>query len=134
MSIPTEVYLQQGLDHPNIIKLYDSFEYAQAYVLVLERPPEHKDLFDFITERKRLTENEAKGLFYQVVEAAIYCESRGVFHRDIKDENILLDLKTYQIKLFDFGSGSQLENSLYTEYEGKNEERDCETYLPCFLY
>ena len=48
----------------------------------------------------------------------MYCESKGVFHRDIKDENILLDTKTGKVKLFDFGSGTILENTLYTDYEG----------------
>jgi serine/threonine protein kinase len=53
-----------------------------------------------------------------VVNAALHCESKGIFHRDIKDENILLDTKTGQVKLFDFGSGTILENTLYTDYEG----------------
>ncbi|XP_031573697.1 serine/threonine-protein kinase pim-1-like [Actinia tenebrosa] len=118
VSVPMEVYLQRYLDHPNIIKLYDYFEYHQAYVLILERPTHYRDLFDFITEHKRLAEPNAKDIFKQVVSAAIYCESKGIFHRDIKDENILLDTKTGQVKLFDFGSGTILENTLYTDYEG----------------
>ena len=79
----------------------------------------HKDLFDYITEKKCLPEHEAREIFRQVVEAAMHCESKGVFHRDIKDENLLLDMKTGQVKLFDFGSGSELENVLYTDYEGE---------------
>ncbi|KAK3740612.1 hypothetical protein QZH41_009722, partial [Actinostola sp. cb2023] len=65
VSVPMEVYLQHYLDHPNIIHLYDYFEYQQAYVLILERPTHYRDLFDFITERKRLSENEAKSIFRQ---------------------------------------------------------------------
>lgn len=113
-----EVHLHRFLDHPNIIKLLDYFEHGQAYVMVLERPQYHKDLFDYITEKWRLEESEAKSIFRQVVEAVMYCESKGIFHRDIKDENILLDSMTGQVKLLDFGSGTVLENTLYTDYEG----------------
>ena len=114
-----EVHLHRFLDHPNVIKLLDYFEHAQAYVMVLERPKYHKDLFDYITEKRRLDENEARNIFRQVVEAVIYCEAKGIFHRDIKDENILLDSITGQVKLIDFGSGTVLENTLYTDYEGQ---------------
>ena len=57
---------------------------------------------------------------FQVVEAVQYCMSMGVLHRDVKDENILIDLKTSQIKLIDFGSGTFLKEDthVYTEYEG----------------
>ncbi|XP_032219686.1 serine/threonine-protein kinase pim-1 isoform X2 [Nematostella vectensis] len=118
ISVPMEVYLHRVLDHPNVVRLYDYFEYNQAYVLVLERPTHYRDLFDYITEKKLLSEREAKDIFKQVVHAVAYCEGKGVFHRDIKDENLLLDTKTGQVKLFDFGSGTVLENTLYTDYEG----------------
>ena len=118
-QIPTEVFLQRCLQHKNIIQLLDYFECGQSLVLVLERPETYIDLFDFISKQDFLPENVARKIFRQVLDATAYCELKGVFHRDIKDENIILDLKTGEAKLADFGSGVQLHNSEYTEYEGK---------------
>lgn len=65
----------------------------------------------------------------QVVEAVQYCMSMGVLHRDVKDENILIDLKTSQIKLIDFGSGTFLRDDVYTEYEGTEFIPMCQVYM-----
>ena len=130
-QIPTEVFLQRCLQHKNIIQLLDYFECGQSLVLVLERPETYIDLFDFISKQDFLPENVARKIFRQVLDATAYCELKGVFHRDIKDENIILDLKTGEAKLADFGSGVQLHNSEYTEYEGKPKDNPPVEY--CFI-
>ncbi|KAJ6625649.1 kinase-like domain-containing protein [Mycena sp. CBHHK59/15] len=68
------------------------------------RRPSH-DLFECIeqTEHKRLSEEQARYILAQVVEAAYYLHSSGVTHRDIKDENLVID-KYLKVKLIDFGS------------------------------
>ena len=116
--IPSEVFLHKKLQHKNIIELLEYFECGQSIILILERPESYIDLFDFISRQEFLSEKKAKKIFRQVLDAAVHCEMKGVFHRDIKDENVILDLKTGEAKLADFGSGAQLHNVEYTEYEG----------------
>lgn len=67
------------------------------------RRPSH-DLFECIeqTPNKRLSEDQARYIFGQVVEAAYYLENQGITHRDIKDENLVIDndLKVSYIVFF----------------------------------
>ncbi|KAH0589419.1 hypothetical protein H2248_005176 [Termitomyces sp. 'cryptogamus'] len=68
------------------------------------RRPSH-DLFECIeqSEHKRLSEKQARYVFSQVVDAVCYLDSQGITHRDIKDENLVID-RDLKVKLIDFGS------------------------------
>ncbi|KAI8987926.1 kinase-like domain-containing protein [Mycotypha africana] len=61
------------------------------------------DLFECIEQHKQFEEPLAKYIFKQVVDCVAYLEYVGLCHRDIKDENIVID-KDYKVKLIDFGS------------------------------
>jgi len=118
-NIPLEVRLMQQVnDVPGVIRMIDFFDMADSFYIVMERVNNCKDLFDFISEQGPLSETLAKRIFHQLVETVMQCHVRGVVHRDIKDENILIDTSNKNVKLIDFGSGSYLHEETYSEFDG----------------
>jgi len=117
--VPLELKLLHTVQSVNgVIRLLDFFERSDSFIYVMEKPANSKDLFDFITDKGALEEELAKNFFRQVTATIIACHRKGVIHRDIKDENILVDLKTGRCSLIDFGSGAMLKEEAYTEFDG----------------
>jgi len=118
-SIPIEIYLQSQLHHiPGIAHLLDYYEYPDSYLMILERFDPCQDLFDLITEQGALSEHTVREFFHQIVTTVRQMCAAGVVHRDIKDENILVNTETGQVKIIDFGSATQLKTTTYTSFEG----------------
>jgi len=67
------------------------------------------DLLTFVRKRTKLSEKIAKFIFRQIIEALQYIHSKNIIHRDIKLDNILIDLNN-TIKLCDFGVSKQIKN------------------------
>lgn len=93
-SLHTEVQMMRSMDHPHIVKVLDAFEGPGFLAMVLEYVG-GGDLFDYVVGRGRcpFTEDEARHLFVQILEAVVYIHSRGIIHCDLKPENILIDVQ-----------------------------------------
>ncbi|KAH8383703.1 hypothetical protein KR009_010141 [Drosophila setifemur] len=101
VRIRREVQIMSSVQHPNIIHIYEVFENREKMVLVMEFAA-GGELYDYLSERKVLTEEEARRIFRQVATAVYYCHKHKICHRDLKLENILLDEKG-NAKIADFG-------------------------------
>ena len=100
-----EMNILKFLDHPNIVRFFESYQDKHNYHLVVELCT-GRDLVSFVEKRKGLSEELAKGLFYQACYAVNYLQHLGVCHRDIKLDNFLLvshEEKHPRLKLIDFG-------------------------------
>lgn len=107
-TICSEIQIMAFLNnepHVNIMRMIDFFEDSKCYYL--ETPlfgnPPAIDLFDFIEIRKDLSERECRFIFKQIVLAIYHLHKNGIVHRDIKDENVIVD-EHGVVKLIDFGS------------------------------
>ena len=120
-QIPLEFHLHLKATSdgvPGIAEAWECFERHTSWVLIMERPKHSTDLFEVLAELGTLQEQAAAIVLSQIVETCIYLEQAGIFHRDIKDENILLDVTTLKTKLIDFGCGDFHTNKNYEKFSG----------------
>lgn len=120
-KIPREVWCLQRLAHVDgVVRMLDYYETCSnsSYILVMERPEQSKDLFDYISEKGSLSESEARDMMRQVVNTLIEIHAAGILHRDVKDENIIVDLESKRVRLVDFGSATKFHTSKYTDFDG----------------
>jgi len=102
-NVRREISILQGLDHPNIIKLHDSFDTPKQIHMVMEYVAK-TSLHSYLRSlgSRRLTENEIRGIMVQICQGLSYCHGKNIIHRDVKLENILLNEEN-NVKLIDFG-------------------------------
>ncbi|GLU05178.1 hypothetical protein SLE2022_222910 [Rubroshorea leprosula] len=100
-QIIREIATLKLLKHPNVIRLHEVLASKTKIYMVLEYVP-GGDLFDRIANHGKLSETQGRKLFQQLIDGVNYCHQKGVFHRDLKLENLLVDAKG-NIKISDFG-------------------------------
>uniref|UniRef100_A0A671EE99 non-specific serine/threonine protein kinase n=1 Tax=Rhinolophus ferrumequinum TaxID=59479 RepID=A0A671EE99_RHIFE len=103
-SLLHEVRCMADLHHLNIVRLFHVISSAESLFLVMEFVP-GGDMLDYLRDHGRMSEDTARGVFRQLVSAVHYCHEKGVAHRDLKPQNVLLDAQM-NAKLIDFGLGA----------------------------
>ena len=98
-----EINLMRKLNHQNITKILETFEDEQYYFIIMEYI-NGGNLFSYVKKRRKLSEKVAKFIFRQIILGIQHIHSQLIVHRDIKLENILIDMNN-NIKICDFGIG-----------------------------
>ena len=112
--IEREISILKKLSHINVIKIYKINEDNEKYYIFMEYC-ENGELFHYIVERQRLSEEESSFFFYQLINGLEYIHSENIVHRDLKPENLLLG-KYNILKIIDFGLSNfcEVDNFLET--------------------
>lgn len=132
--IPSEVFYLKSLRHVGIIQFLDYFDDGRYIYLVTElygtswspgnnrelnprRNPGIKtegnnskapcDLFECIEAHNNLPERTIHLIFKQLIDIVLYLSGQGIVHRDLKDENVVVD-GDYRIKIVDFGCAARI--------------------------
>jgi protein-serine/threonine kinase len=100
-KIYREIHILRGLDHPNIVRLHEMVETERHIGIILEYAS-GGELFDYILNHRYLKDGPARKLFSQLISGVGYLHRKGIVHRDLKLENLLLD-RNKNIIITDFG-------------------------------
>ena len=100
------------------IKIFDYAEEIDNFLIVMERPEQCVDMWDYINNNGAFNEKKAKKYFKQIIECVLELKSNNILHRDIKDENILMDLINEEIKIIDFGASTHHTTQDLYDFQG----------------
>ncbi|KAF2902983.1 hypothetical protein ILUMI_03210 [Ignelater luminosus] len=114
--VENEVRILRKLSHPNIMSLIDEQDTKAMLYLVCELV-KGGDLFDAITVAQKFSEDQAALMITHLTSALAYLHNLNIVHRDVKPENLLVDIqegKIKTLKLGDFGLACEVSRPLYT--------------------
>ncbi|KAJ3553379.1 hypothetical protein NM688_g3644 [Phlebia brevispora] len=114
------MYLAREIDyhyrvtgHPNVVTVHRAFEDARFFYIVLDYCP-GGDMWRAITDRAVFARNDGltKHVLLQIIDAVQACHDKGIYHRDIKPNNILVSQDCTKVYLSDFGLSTQSRRSM----------------------
>ena len=105
-KVMQEFSILKLMRHSSIIRLYETFE-SKKHILFIIELCAGGDLLNYVRKRRKLKETIAKSVFQQLIDGLIYCHSKGILHRDIKLDNVLLNA-VGDLKICDFGVSKSL--------------------------
>lgn len=115
MAIHREIYILAGLNHPNIMKLFEVIDTRSHVNLImqlcsglnlLDYQKKHGEKVKFVNNKTWtpiLSEEKVKPIFKQLVSAIDYMHKLGLVHRDLRIENVIINESTNEVKFIDFG-------------------------------
>lgn len=123
-KIYREISILKELQHPNIVRLHEFVETERHMGIILEYAS-GGELFDYILNHRYLKDPAARRLFAQLVSGVGYLHKKGIVHRDLKLENLLLD-RNKHIIITDFGFANTFDpnDELGDEVENRISEKD----------
>jgi serine/threonine protein kinase len=112
-SLTREIHHHRQLHHPHVMQLFEVIA-TESHIWLVSELCSGGELFDYLAEKGRLSEDEARLLFGQLCLAVAYVHGKGIVHRDLKLENVLLDERC-RVKLGDFGFTREFERGVLLE-------------------
>lgn len=115
LALQNEIDIMKQVDHPNIVKLYDTFE-DEKYLYIVMELLGGGELFEQIMTKETFSEQESRDIIAPIFDALIYCHNLGIVHRDIKPENLLFSSKSVDtaiVKVSDFGLARFVQDDMF---------------------
>jgi len=113
-TLDNEIGILRDINHPNIVKMHAIYDTKDTLFIVMELM-QGGELYEEIVRRKSFTEKDACFIMKQLLEALRYLHEKGIVHRDLKLENLLLvQQNKLDIKLADFGLSKIMKESTLT--------------------
>ena len=123
--VPFEIHLlDKASNIPGVIRVIDWYETLSHFVIVMERRENLITLQEYLKRKGPLDEHEAHSVTRQLAFTVANMMNAGIFHRDLKPRNILIDMDTKETKIIDFGCGDLFYKGPYTVFSGTD------TFMP----